>query len=202
MLISRIRTLTGFCILVSMLILACLVKIQAHCDTLDGPVVTDARRALEDKNVTRVLKWVTVDNEQEIRSAFDKTLLVREKGIEAQEIADTYFFETLVRLHRAGEGAAYTGLKPAGSEVDPAVTASDRAIEIGSVDDLAEEIAGLVATGIRERFERVLQTRKQMDESVAFGREYVESYITFVHYVEELHAVASRENANHEHLEK
>jgi hypothetical protein len=43
---------------------------------------------------------------------FTKTLAVRKQSKEAKELADMYFFETLVRIHCAGEGAPYTGLKP------------------------------------------------------------------------------------------
>ena len=76
----------------------------AHCDTLDGPVVKTAKTALEKGEVTPILKWVKKENETEIRDLFKKTLTVRSKGKEAQELADMYFLETLVRLHRAGEG--------------------------------------------------------------------------------------------------
>ena len=84
----------------------------AHCDTMDGPVVAAAKAALEKGDVTPVLKWVAKDREGEIRTAFQKTLAVRSKGPEAKELAHMYFFETLVRIHRAGEGAPYTGLQP------------------------------------------------------------------------------------------
>ncbi len=107
----------------------------AHCDTLDGPVVKTARAALEKGDVTPILKWVKKENEAEIEALFRKTLTVRSKGKEAQEIADMYFLETLVRLHRAGEGEPYTGLKPAGV-VDPAVAEADRALEAGSAENL------------------------------------------------------------------
>ncbi|MGH8640573.1 MAG: DUF6448 family protein, partial [Burkholderiales bacterium] len=85
-----------------------------HCDTLDGPVVTLARKALETGNVNHVLPWVRPEDEPEIRRAFDHALAVRKLGCEARDLADRHFFETLVRVHRAAEGAPYTGLKPAG----------------------------------------------------------------------------------------
>lgn len=116
----------------------------AHCDTLDGPVVQTARTALEKGDVTPLLKWVQADDEKEIRTAFQKTLAVRTKGAEAKELADMYFFETLVRIHRAGEGAPYTGLKP-GEAVDPAIALADRALETGSVDKLVNVLWRLAA---------------------------------------------------------
>ena len=93
---------------------------QAHCDTLEGPVVQTARAALATGDITPVLKWVRTQDEEQIRLAFDKALSVRKKGDDVQELADLYFFETLVRIHRAGEGAPYTGLKSSDT-IDPAV---------------------------------------------------------------------------------
>lgn len=124
---------------------------QAHCDTLDGPVVSDARTALADGDVTPVLKWVKADDEPEIRKAFEKTLSVRKLDAGARDLADTYFFETLVRVHRAGEGAPYTGLKAAGA-VEPVVAKADLALEQGNGAELAQTIAAHVEKGILERF--------------------------------------------------
>jgi hypothetical protein len=168
----------------------------AHCDTLDGPVVATARAALQKGDVTPVLKWVRSANEPEIRAAFARTLAVRSKGPEARGLADTYFFETLVRLHRAGEGAPYTGLKPAASDLGPAVAGADESLETGSVEALVKLVTGDVAAGIRQRFARASETRKHMDESVEAGREYVEAYVEYVHHVERIHAAAS-EGAHH-----
>ena len=173
-------------------------KVMAHCDTLDGPVVTEAKAALEKGDVTPILKWVKKDQEEEIRAAFKKTLTVRSKGPEAAELADMYFFETLVRLHRAGEGAPYTGLKPAG-EVEPSVAAADRAIAAGSVDDLATEIGQAAEKAVRERFARLMEAKKHKDDSVDAGREYVEAYVVYVHFVEGLHNTVTRGGAHDEH---
>ena len=160
----------------------------AHCDTLDGPVVQTARIALEKGDITPLLKWVQADDEKEIRAAFQKTLVVRTKGAEAKELADMYFVETLVRIHRAGEGAPYTGLKP-GAAVDPAVALADKALESGSVDKLVDVLSKAMSNGIRERFQHAGETRKHANDSVAAGREYVKAYVIFTHYVEGLHAM-------------
>lgn len=88
----------------------------AHCDGLDGPVVKAAQRALETRNPALVLIWVQEQDEPEIRKAFEQTLAVRALSSQARELADRFFFETLVRVHRAGEGAPFTGLKPAGRD--------------------------------------------------------------------------------------
>jgi hypothetical protein len=167
----------------------------AHCDTLDGPVVQTARIALEKGDVTPLLKWVQADDEKEIRTAFQKTLAVRAKGAEAKELADMYFFETLVRIHRAGEGAPYTGLKP-GEAVDPAVALADRALETASVDKLVNVLTEAMSNGIRERFQHAKETQKYADDSVTAGREFVKTYVIFTHYAEGLHATI-KANADH-----
>lgn len=172
------------------------VPVWAHCDTLDGPVVVDARKALEAGDVAGVLKWVSAKDEAEIRESFRKTLAVRGKGADAKELADGYFFETLVRVHRAGEGAPYTGLKPAGVAVDPTIAAADTSIESGRADDLVRRISEDVEKGLRERHERVVEARKHKDESLEAGRHYVAAYVEFVHYAEGVHAVVSASGAH------
>jgi len=168
----------------------------AHCDTLDGPVVQTARKALKKGDVTSLLKWVQADDEKEIRIAFKKTLAVRAKGVEAKELADMYFFETLVRIHRAGEGAPYTGLKP-GEAVDPAVALADKALEEGSVEKLINILSSAMADGIRERFQNARETRNHANDSVSAGREFVEAYVIFTHYVEGLHADIKGKSGHH-----
>jgi len=167
----------------------------AHCDTLDGPVVMTAKAALEKGDVTPVLKWVKKEDEKAIRELFKKTLVVRAKGPEAKDLADMYFFETLVRIHRAGEGAPYTGLKREPAE--PIIAAADKALESGSVDVLVKHVTDAVAKGIRERYALTAERKKHADESVEKGREFVEAYVEFTHYVERLHMDASSAGAHH-----
>jgi uncharacterized protein DUF6448 len=166
----------------------------AHCDTLDGPVVVDAKVALKKGEPTVVLKWVKKEHENEIKEAFTRTLVVRTKGEAAKKMADMYFFEILVRIHREGEGAPYTGVKPAGSITHPAVIAADKAIEMGSVENLARKISGKVAEGIQEQFNNLAEKKKYMNDSVEAGREYVEAYVNYVHYVEGIHDALGRKH--------
>jgi len=160
----------------------------AHCDTLDGPVVATARTALESGDVTPLLKWIRADEEDGIKTAFKKTLEVRGLGSKAKDLADMYFFETLVRIHRAGEGAPYTGLKP-GEEIDPAVALADKALVSGNVDKLVNVLTNAMGNGIRKRFVEAYGNQKHADESVDKGREFVESYVIFTHYVEGIHGL-------------
>jgi hypothetical protein len=134
---------------------------------------------------------VKQEEEAEIKALFDRTIQLRKKDEQVRELADTYLFETLVRLHRAGEGQPYTGLKPAGTKVDEGIEAADHALHHGSVDPLIRELTEQVATGVRHRFEKAMQAEKNANASVEAGREYVEAYASFLHYVERIHQVAS-----------
>src|SRR5574340_536244 len=163
--------------------------VAAHCDTLEGPVVLTAKIALEKGDITPVLKWVKKEDEKEIKELFKKAVAARKQGKEAKELADMYFFETFVRIHRAGEGAPYTGLKP-GEAIEPPVEAADQALESGSVDNLIKMVTDAVAKGIRERFKHTQETKKHADDSVEAGRKFVEAYVDFTHYAERLYSNA------------
>jgi len=168
-----------------------------HCDTLDGPLVTLAKKALEEKNVNLVLPWVRPDDDPEIRHAFDQAQLVRDLGPEARSLADRHFLETLVRVHRAGEGAPFTGLKPAGLDLGPAVPAADRALKDDSVDAVIKLLVDAVSAGVRARY-NVAAARQRFDPNdVAAGRRYVEAYVPYVHYVERLWEVATEAAHGH-----
>lgn len=172
---------------------------MAHCDSMDGPVVTDAQRALAAKSVDPALKWVRAEDEAAVRTAFDATLTVRGESDAARDLADRHFFETLVRLHRAGEGEGFTGLKPAGSTA-AAIAATDRALADGHIDQLADKYASAVREAIMHRFTVAHETRREAGRSVAQGREYVEAYVQLTHFVEGVdHLVAN--GASHKHPE-
>lgn len=179
------QTLMALTALLTLGVTALLLPEQAaaHCDSLDGPVVTDARMALDQDDIIPVLKWVRAADEPTLREAFAKTQAVRKINSEAKSLADSYFFETLVRIHRAGEGAPYTGLKPAGA-IEPVIMKADQSLGKGSAEELAKAIASHTEAGIKERFQHAFEAKKHAQESVAAGREYVEAYVSYVHYVE------------------
>lgn len=164
---------------------------SAHCDGLDGPVVTAARTALESGDPNPVLIWVQPKDEAELRRAFQEALAVRMLSPEARELADRYFFETLVRVHRAGEGAPYTGLKPAGRDLGPAIPLADKAVASGSDATLSAFATEEVEQGIRRKFADLQHKRNFRPGDLAAGRDYVASYVTFVHYIEGLHEAAA-----------
>jgi hypothetical protein len=162
-----------------------------HCDTMDGPLVALAIKALEEKNVNLVLPWVRPEDEHEVRHAFEHAQVVRDLGPQALALADRHFLETLVRIHRAGEGAPFTGLKPAGLDLGPAVPAADRALKSGSVDALVKLLANAVSEGVRSRFLAATQSQNFDPNDVTAGRKYVEAYVPYVHYVEKMWQAAT-----------
>ena len=199
--LKRMPILTAVMLVFATLLLAPTAAL-AHCDGLDGPVVGAARKSLETGNVNLVLVWVKKADQEEIRNAFEKTLAVRKLNPQARELADMYFFETLVRIHRAGEGAPFTGLKPAGLDLGPAVPAADRALKSGSVDAVVKLLVDAVSAGVRTRFRAATEKQAFDPNDVAAGRKYVEAYVPYVHYVEQLwdaaNAAARAHHAEHE----
>ncbi len=172
-------------------------RVLGHCDGMDGPVVKAAQKALETGNVNLVLIWAQKADEVEIRKAFDQTITVRKLSPEARALADQYFFETLVRLHRAGEGAPYAGLKPAGRDLGPAIPAADQALEAGSVEPLLKLLSDAVQAGTGEHFKQAVAKKNFDKNDIVAGREYVKAYVEFVHYVERIYQAAK--NPAHGH---
>jgi hypothetical protein len=172
----------------------------AHCDGLDGPVVKAAQRALETRNPAFALIWVQEKDEREIQTVFERTLAVRELSPQAKELADRFFFETLVRVHRAGEGAPFTGLKPAGRDLGPAVPAADEAIRVGSVEPVLQLLTRAVQAGLREHFAEAMATKTFKSNDLAAGRAHVKAYVEFMHFVERLYE--STMNAPHGHFDE
>jgi hypothetical protein len=158
--------------------------VQAHCDTMDGPLIADARKSIAHANVNYAIKWVLPANETEVREAFILMMKVRGLSPDAKELAEKYFFETLVRVHRNGEGVPYTGIKPAGTPVDEKVRAADKSIEIGNLSPLQGMVPADDQTELSERFDRVMALRNFDVDNVDAGREYIEAYVQFFKFAE------------------
>ena len=157
----------------------------AHCDTMDGPVIKDAKIAIERNNVNYVLKWVRPENEAEVKDVFSHMMRVRELSPEAKDLAEKYFFETLVRIHRAGEGIPFAGVKPSGTPTDERVLAADKSIEIGNLSPLKDLVPEDKLPELAERFEKVLSLKNFDADNVVTGRKYIEAYVQFFKFAEE-----------------
>lgn len=170
-------------------------RLLAHCDTMNGPIIPEAQAALAAGDVTPILKWVKPEDEAEVKAAFAKAITVRRSGPEAAELADRYFLETLIRVHRAGEGAPYTGLKDEPAE--PIVVMADNTIIQGSADDMIAKINAHLGAVIQEKYAAMMKARADKDRSVEAGRKYVAAYVDYMHYIENVHAAIAAESGHH-----
>ncbi len=169
-----------------------------HCDTKDGPIAKAVAKALETENVNYILIWLPKSEENELKNVFEKSLKARKLGKEAQEVADEWVLETAVRLHRAGEGAPYTGIKPAGLDEGPVVPKAEKAIDTGDPKEVVHFINQTIEKELQRRFELVYSKKNYDVNDVAAGREYINAFIGFVVYSHHLYKNIT-DNEKHQH---
>lgn len=175
---------------------------QAHCDSIDGPVAKAAQKALETGNINPVLAYAPAAAEAEIRTAFDKSRKVRGIGTGARVLADEAFMETVIRLHRAGEGATYTGLKPAGIDYGPVIRAAEQALETGDLAKLKAALMQEIDHALQERLVHVRELQKAPLEpttaaEVPQSRERVSGELGFITFAENLRQAALGKGTEH-----
>ena len=146
-------------------------RASAHCDTMDGPVVQAGQSALRTGNVNYALPWVPADAEAGVRKAF-------------AELAEPEFLAELVRIHRAGEGAGFDGLKPSGTPIDEKVVAADRCIEVGSLEPLTGLVPAEQLPELQHRLDEALAARRYDVDDVQAARAYIAAYVRFFKFVE------------------
>jgi hypothetical protein len=179
-----------------------LYSARAHCDALDGPVAKVVQKALETGNINPVLAYAPATAETEIRAAFDRSRKVRELSPDVKTLADHAFMETVIRLHRAGEGAAYTGLKPAGADYGPVIPAAEHAVQSGDLTKLKAVLVEEIEHALHERlanvrkFQSVSLEPKTVAE-VPHARERVSAELGFITFAEFLRQAAHGKGAEH-----
>ncbi|MGE5540143.1 MAG: DUF6448 family protein [Gemmatimonas sp.] len=164
----------------------------AHCDTVDGPVAHAVAKALDTGNVYLVLPYAPADAEPELKASFAEARKVRALGPDARALADRSFLETAIRLHRAGEGVAYTGLKPGGIDFGPMIPAAERAVETGDLQPVRAVVAEEVEHALGERLAHVRELQKASREpsseaDVDAARERISAELGFITYAEAVH---------------
>ena len=186
------------------------VTAQAHCDTAEGPAVKDGHKALATDNINYALKWIPAEGEAELRDVFEKALKVRTLGTDAAELADRLFLETMVRLHRSGEGVGFTGIQPTGTQIDPVVTAADEAIALGTDAALLPMVPEERRAELDKRFHAAMALKGFDVDDVVAGRRYLAAYVGYFMYAEgeeheheghESHGHSEHEHSEHEHSE-
>lgn len=174
------------------------ISASAHCDSYEGPIIPVAQEALRTGEMKPLLKWVDAEHETELKEAFERARSVAKESPAAKDLAELWFLETFVRIHREGEGAPYTGLKPAGS-MDPFYKEADAALEKGSVDDVAKTVASEVEKEIQKRFEKAKSLRESAEESPEAGRKFVDAYVEYMHFLEAVHDLLASGELGHSH---
>ncbi len=169
---------------------------RAHCDSYDGPVITDARKALETNNVDLVLKWLTKSQENEIKALFEKTVSLKNGDQEVYQLVEKHLLETLVRLHRETEGAPYTGLKPAGT-TKQIIQMSDNALSTENIDELVTKLNKHIEQVILEKYNKTVELKSKKTESVEAGRAFVEAYVDYTHTLEAIHDILEHGGGEH-----
>ena len=179
------------------------VPALAHCDTVDGPVAKAAAMALEAGNVNLALPYAPAAAEAEIKAVFEQAVRVRAKDAESRTLADRYFVETVVRLHRQGENAPYTGLKPSGQDFGPVIPAAETALESGDPEPLIALLSGAVRRQVEQRYRHAFAARSRPQHpsapaEVAAARGRVNAELGFVLYAEGLHQALKGETGHAE----
>ncbi len=198
---SRIMKSIGTVAAAAAIIVMMPMTASAHCDTMDGPTVADGYKAIESNNVNYVLKWIQPDYEDEITDIFNLSMKVKDFSPEAKELAEQYFFSELVRMHRAGEGAPFDGLKPSGTTIDEKVLAADKSLVVGNLSPLDGMIEEEKMPELEERFENVMALKDFDVNNLEEGREYIEAYVKFFKFAEgeEEHGAHSAETVEDVH---
>jgi hypothetical protein len=164
-----------------------------HCDRADGPVVADGRAALAAGSIDGALKWVGPEQEGELKDAFALATTVRGADANAKKLADRYFLETLVRLHRAMEGEPYDGIKWQADPLPPAMVHADKALAEGELGNLGAHLGSAVNRSVTEKFNKALEAKARAGESAEAGRRYTAAYVDYIRYVETLeHAMHAK----------
>lgn len=179
--------LSNIFILSVLLGLGIVFSVFAHCDTVNGPVVNDAKQALEKANADIVLKWVREQDEDKIKKAFNETLEKRKQHPEDKGDIDMSFYEEVVKLHRAGEGVEYSGIKTGEIKINPITEIADAAFAKSDAEELIKMFPESARADIQNGFDKVMEKKKHMNENIAAGREYVASYVEFMHHIESIY---------------
>lgn len=75
-------------LLLGMMLFAFSIPTFAHCDSYDGPVIQDAYKALNQKDISYVMKWIEKNQEAEITTLFNKTVGLKNADAEVYAIVE------------------------------------------------------------------------------------------------------------------
>ncbi len=67
----------------------------------------------------------------------------------------------------------------------------------GSDEAVTELLTDKVREGVRVHFQELVKRQKFATDDVTAGREYVEAYVAYMHYIERLYEGATRPSGGH-----
>ena len=159
---------------------------QAHCDRVNGPVAKAARKALKNKNFETVQIWVSEEQEKELLQSYNRALDVYQQDGKAGKLAERYFIENAVRLHRVAEGMPYTGVKPAQSLPED-LKLAEKALESGNADKVIALLRNELAKRVQKYHKKAVTTAQKKNKNVEAGRQWVDAYVKYIIYVHGLY---------------
>ncbi|MHC4216257.1 MAG: DUF6448 family protein [Planctomycetota bacterium] len=183
-----------------------------HCDTMNGPVSTMARKALETGQFETISIFVGDKQEKELRQRFEQCLAAYKMGGHAKELAERYFLETAVRLNRKTQGIPFKGLKPA-QPFSRDILAAEKSLETGDLKPVTDLLYAKLQQETEKWFQKAMEARNKKevvsaeelqedtdkwfakamqgrtlkDESVAAGRQRLNAYFRYIIYVRGLY---------------
>jgi hypothetical protein len=106
----------------------------------------------------------------------------------------------VVRVHRAGEHAPYTGLKPAGLDVGPVIPLAEKAVESGDIEQVYRLLAADLHSQLAQRLAQVTRLAGTKAESVSAARNYVAAMLGFEVYTNQVfRALHTDPHGEHHH---
>lgn len=174
-------------LLLTSFVLVLTSTVFAHCDTESGPTAVAARKALETGNFNVAAIWVGEEKTQQLRQSFEQSLAVYKMGGKAKKLAERYFMETTVRLHREAEGMPFTGLKPA-QPLPPVIAEAEKTLDTGNLQPITDLLATEMQKQTQKWFQKALVAKNSYDgDNVEAGREWVDAYVKYVIFVNGLY---------------
>jgi hypothetical protein len=175
------------------------MNMPPNYDITNGSVMDAAKMALDTGNVNYVLIWVPEASENKLKNLFAKTVCERRDRKDVQDIAFDWYFETVNRLHRAGEGTLYTCMNLAGLDERSVVPKVKRVIETGEAEEIIGFIPKTQEHDFRHRFRHVMEKKNYDVNNVVDGRAYVAAFTDFIVYLHHIYTSIPREAGHAEH---
>lgn len=162
-------------------------QVLGHCNSREGPVAIDVKKALEKGDFQLIARWISAEDEQELKDKFNKCRKIyqEEKG-DKQEVAREYLMETTVRLHRAAEGMPFEGLQSVGSFPDD-IEKGEQALEEENIESILNLLIEELQQEAKKWFQEAVEAKQTKNESIPEGRNYTSAYVKYITFVHKIY---------------